>query len=140
MAPPPPTPNSNALGMLIKYVPTESITLYVAAASAAPTLKSLNIDEKSIYWFFGLLTPVLFALILIGKRKAVGVKPLADWPWWKTVAATVAFFVWALAVPGQPDIPGDTSGAIAAVLALLISTFLSILKPIFQRPARDDAA
>jgi hypothetical protein len=121
--------------MLIKYIPTESVTLYVAAASAVPALKSLNIDEKFIYWFFGLLTPVLFALILIGKRKAAGVKPLADWPWWKTVAATVAFFVWALAVPGQPDIPGDTSGAIAAVLALIISTFLSILEPIFDRPA-----
>jgi len=126
-------PTNNALSMLVKYIPTESVTLYVAAASAVPALKSLSINEKSIYWFFALLTPVLFALILIGKRKMAGVKPLADWPWWKTIAATVAFFVWALAVPGPPDISGDTSGAIAGVLALLISTFLSILEPIFDR-------
>jgi hypothetical protein len=136
----PTPPTNNALSMLVKYIPTESVTLYVAAASAVPALKnfSARIDEGSLYWFFGLLTPLLFALILIGKRKAAGVSPSAtfkDWPWWKTIAATIAFLVWALAVPGPPDIRGDTSGAIAGVFALFISTFLSILEPIFERPA-----
>jgi hypothetical protein len=132
-------PADNALSMLVKYIPTESITLYVASASAVPALKNLwpKLDEVAVYCFFGVVTPILFALILIGKRKAAGIEGKAlwkNWPWWKNIAATIAFFVWALAVPGLPDIPGDTSGAIAGVFALFISTFLSILEPIFDRP------
>lgn len=130
--------------MLIKYIPTESITLYVAAVSAAPALKAFAPRiEVTVYWLFGLLTPILFALILIGKRKAAGGNQtgvFGNWPWWKTIAATVAFLVWALAVPGPPDIPYDTSGAIAGVFALFISTFLSILEPIFERPPAADGA
>jgi hypothetical protein len=134
-------PANNALSMLVKYIPTESITLYVAAASASGALKNFSpkLTEESIYWFFGALTPVLFALIFIGKLRASGLWPLTslkDWPWWKTFAATVAFLVWALAVPGPPDIRGDVSGAVAGFLAIFISTLLSILEPIFDRPAR----
>ena len=139
----PPPPN-NALSMLIKYIPTESVTLYVAAVSAAPALKAVEPRiEMKLYYFFGLLTPILFALILIGKRKAAGGNQpgtFKNWPWWKTIAATIAFFVWALAVPGSPDIPYDTSGAIAGVFALFISTFLSILEPIFERPPAGNGA
>jgi hypothetical protein len=132
-------PPNNTLSALVKYIPTESVTLYVAAISAAPALKSiswLKITEVNIYWFFGVLTPLLFALIFLGKLRAASLWPLKslkDWPWWKNIAAAVAFLVWALAVPGPPDIKGDTSGAIAALFALFISTVLSILEPIFDR-------
>lgn len=133
-------PVNNALSMLVKYIPTESITLYVAAISAAPALKSFSarINETLIYWLFAILTPVLFALIYLGKRKAAQLPPsppLKDWPWWKLFAATVAFIVWALAVPGNPYVSGDTAGgAVAGFFAIFISTILSILEPIFDRP------
>ena len=131
---------NNALSMLVKYIPTESITLYVAALSAAPALKSVSgqrITESTIYWFFSLFTPVLFAIILLGKRRAARVTPLAslkNWPWWKNLAATIAFLVWALAVPGNPYARGDTSGAVAGFFAIFISTILSILEQIFDNP------
>jgi hypothetical protein len=127
----------NALSLLVKYIPTESVTIYVAALSAAPTLKNIRpgITEHSIYWFCGVLTPILFALIFYGKLKAakLSLKSLGDWPWWKTFAATVAFLAWALAVPGEPDIKGDGSGVVSGLLALFISTMLSVLEPIFDR-------
>ena len=57
-----------------------------------------------------------------------------QWPWWKMCAATIAFFVWALAVPGNPYLK-DEASAIAALGAMLVSTLLNILTPIFERPA-----
>lgn len=131
---------SNALSTLIKYIPTESITLYVAALSAVPALKTLSqqrINEYGVFWFFGIFTPILFALILLGKRRAAGVKPravLKDWPWWKNIAATIAFFVWALAVPGNPFVKGEAAGAVVGFFAIFISTILSILEQIFDNP------
>jgi hypothetical protein len=135
-----PGPVNNALSMLVKYIPTETITLYVAAISAAAALKGFwpRLDETFIYWLFGLLTPVLFAFILLGKRRAAHLSPLVslkDWPWWKNVAATVAFLVWALAVPGNPYVKGDTSGAVAGFFAIFISTILSVLEPLFDQPS-----
>lgn len=74
-----PEPVNNALSQLVKYIPTESITLYVAAISAAAALKSFSprVNETTIYWFFGILTPVLFVLIYLGKRKT---EKLPVWP------------------------------------------------------------
>lgn len=134
---------NNALSMLVKYIPTESVTLYVAALSAVTALKSLWtwITALHIYWFFGLFTPILFALIFLGKRRAAGLPtfpPLGEWPWWKTFAATVAFLVWALAVPGNPYINGETGGAVAGFLAIFISTVLSVLEPLFDRRPSPD--
>jgi hypothetical protein len=143
-APPPPagrpsTSVNNALSMLVKYIPTESVTLYVAAISAAAALKSVwsGITTVHIYWFFAGLTPVIFILVLIGKRRTMRLAPVPpprEFPWWKVFACTVAFIVWALAVPGNPYISGDTAGAVVGFLAIFISTILSLLEPIFDRP------
>jgi hypothetical protein len=57
-----------------------------------------------------------------------------DFPWWKLLASTIAFLVWALAVPTSPYLSGQAGGAVAALAALFISTFLSLFEPIFDRP------
>lgn len=129
---------SNALSMLVKYIPTESVTLYVAAVSATAALKGFRpwLTEYHIYWFFGVFTPLLFVLIFLGKRRASQLPTIPaprEWPWWKIFAATVAFLVWALAVPGNPYVRGDTGGAVAGFLAIFISTVLSVLEPLFDR-------
>lgn len=129
---------TNALSMLVKYIPTESITLYVAAISAAPALKSFSprIEPLTIYGFFGIFTPLLFLLIYFGKRRALNlptIPSLGDWPLWKTTAATIAFLVWALAVPNSPFMTGEIKGAVAGFLAIFVSTILSVLEPIFDR-------
>lgn len=131
---------TNTLSMLVKYIPTESITLYVAALSAVEALKSFSpyITAEFIYWFFAILTPVLVLVIYFGKRRVAKLKPtipvLWEWPWWKTIAATIAFLIWALAVPSNPYIDGALKGALVGFLAIFVSTILSVLEPLFDRP------
>ena len=137
---PPPSDNqvTNALSLLIKYIPTEAITLYVAAVSAAAALKLTFpfINEVRLYWFFGVvLTPALLILVYASQRKTAGYRPLPpllDWPWWKMVSASIAFLVWALAIPNNPYIQGIGAGAVAGFCAIFVSTLLSYFEPFFE--------
>lgn len=129
---------TNTVNVLFKYIPTESVTLYIAAVSASPALKTQFpfITDMQLYWFFAVLTPLLSLLIFAGKRRTSGLSllpPVAQWPWWTTVAATIAFLAWALAVPGNQLLEGEAGGAIGAFVALVTSTILSLVEPIFQR-------
>jgi hypothetical protein len=132
-----PTKGSNALDSLARYIPTEAITLYVAACSAMASLKEkipAN-AELWVYWIFVVLTPILFLVIFMGKRRSAGLSALpaiSKWPWWKLVAATIAFGVWALAVPTGPYSGGEVSGIVAAFCALFVSTILTLFEPIFE--------
>jgi hypothetical protein len=135
------TPPSNALDALVKYIPTESITLYVAATSAA-TLSTLktgfpNFSMWWVYWAFVVLTPILFLLIYVGKRRSQKLSFLPEskkeWPWWKLFASTLAFMVWALAVP--PLLESSDVGKVAAAFgALLVSTMLSLIGAVVEPP------
>lgn len=122
------TSASNALDGLAKYIPTESITLYVAATAAMPSFEATfpSLTPFGLYVGFIALTPVLFLLIYMGKRRSQRLsflpKELTKWPWWKLFASTFAFGVWALAVP--PLITSDAGKVVAAFGALLVSTLL----------------
>jgi hypothetical protein len=125
------TPGANALDGLVKYIPTESITLYVAATAALSSLTATFpfLTPYRLYWGFVVLTPILFLLIYIGKRRSQNLPALpqgaARWPWWKLIASTIAFMVWALAVP--PLVTTDAGKIVAAFGALLVSTMLSLV-------------
>jgi len=126
----PKTAQSSALDGLVKYIPTESVTLYVAATAALPTLTAAfpPLTPSCLYWIFVVLTPILFLLIYVGKRRSQQLRPLPSlrqWPWWKLCASTIAFMVWALAIP--PFIDSDAGKVAAAFGALLVSTLLSLL-------------
>jgi hypothetical protein len=133
-------PASNAIDKLIKYIPTESITLYVAAIAAQKILKQKWdwIDPKDIYWFFAFLTPVLWLLIYIAKRKAEKLPPLPPlsvWLAWNLIASFVAFLAWAIAVPNGPYFTGPGEGVLAGFMAVFISSFLSIIELLIDKPA-----
>ncbi len=138
-------PASNRASMLIKYIPTESVTLYVAAVAATPALQSMwPKDNKTwyvtlFYWIFASLTPVIVFLLYTAKRKYTNTTPtipsLPQWPWWKIIASTIAFLAWTLAVPNGPFLQGDKieiKGAIAAFLAVFVSVIFSLLEPLIQ--------
>lgn len=133
---------TGSLNLLVKYIPTEVITLYVATLSAAPALQDVfpSMQTRDIYWAFTIVTPLLLLLVYINKRVTSGLTPLPsdrrDWPWWKLIAATLAFMVWALAVPGNPYVSGETAAVIAALGAVFISMILNLLEPIFERTKR----
>ena len=136
-------PITVTLNALVKYIPTEVVTLYVAAASASPALKVALpvISAQVIYWGFGVVTPLLLLLLYASKRATDGLPALPkirQWPWWKMAAATVAFLVWALAVPGNPYVAGDGGAVVAGFGAVIVSSLLSLLEPIFERPQSMD--
>ena len=118
--------------MLTRFIPTETITLYVAAIAVQESLAELKpfglpIDRWVIYWTFALLTP---ALLLILLSNALATQPATAKPlhWWPFVASLLAFLVWGLSVPGMID--SDALQAVCAFGALFLSTLLSLVEPI----------
>lgn len=132
------TSGSNALDAITKYIPTESVTLYVAATAALSSLSASFsfVTPLTLYWGFAVLTPILFALIYFGKRRGQKLTPpfpaLREWPWWKLFASTLAFMVWALAIP--PLVTTDAGKIAAAFGVLLVSTLLSLVGAVVERP------
>jgi RsiW-degrading membrane proteinase PrsW (M82 family) len=126
---------SNALNALVKYIPTETITLYVASVSAMSALqKTLPswINPRTLYWLFGILSPILLALVYLGDRRSAGlpVWPRWDWPWWRLIAAFIAFCVWALSIPGNPFVEGEGGSILAALGTLFVSAIFSLVERI----------
>jgi hypothetical protein len=106
----------------------------LANESALKALFGGNYYPPGTYWFYVALTPVFFLLVYISGVRAAS-KPVPgvnQWPWWKLVASTIAFAVWALAVPGSPYITPAT-GALAGLAALFVSSILTLLEPIFTK-------
>jgi len=131
------TAGANALESLVKYVPTESVTLYLAALSAGKALEGVFavLSPRTLYWFFLILTPVIYILIFIGKRRANGLSTwpnkMTKWPVWNIVASLIAFAAWGLVVP-SPDSTSPLTSAAFTFLAVFVSTVLSLLGSVFQ--------
>jgi hypothetical protein len=128
---------TNALNFLVKFIPTEVITLYIAALSAASALKVTVsfLTVEVLYWAFALFTPIFLLLVMVGKQPNNELlKSIGRWPWWKMIASLIAFLIWALAVPNHPYITNEAYAIAASLGALVISTILSAMSPIFERP------
>jgi hypothetical protein len=128
-AAPPQSPSG--FEMLTRYIPTETITLYVGAMAAKDDLAKLLGVENAIwpiYWTFAVLTPVLLLLLMLSRHKTSGSTESFKPHWWPLLAAFLAFLVWAMSVPGHPA--ADAYKALPAFAALLLSVFLSLLDPI----------
>jgi hypothetical protein len=68
-----------------------------------------------------------------GKKKPMPLN-LSQWPFWEMVAATLAFFAWAFALPNAVfSAYSWYSSALARVIVLVASTVLGLLAPLFQR-------
>jgi hypothetical protein len=135
------TKGSNTLDSLVRYIPTEAITLYIAACSVMAALKDKVPPGIPywVYWAFVILTPLLFLIIFAGRRRSDGLPafpPFRALPWFTICASTIAFGVWSLAIPGTPYLKGEVGGVLAAFLALFVSTFLTLLEPIFGPSGR----
>lgn len=147
-----------ALNVLIGYIPTEVLTLYVAvlaaiqpastyeataglaaevAAVESPGIMEITPGEWSTFYLFLVLTPVVVWLVFAAKLKAEQ-KPLpiafATWPVWEMFAATLAYCAWAFALPSPFADSGMYPPGLAAIGVLVVSTMLGLLAPLFQRP------
>ncbi len=144
-APPTPVaPTNENFEALTKYIPTETITLFVATVGAAQAIAGVQAGARLddhlgwiIYGTYALLTPVIVWLVAYSSYVTASralpagtqASPFAT-PTFRMVAALVAFLVWALALPGL--LPGAVWQVVASLGALIVSTFLSLLRPIFE--------
>lgn len=130
----------NALSALVEYLPAETISLYLASISALPALTAadLSFTSAGIYWGFAAATPILFVLVYAGKRHAANLprfpSQLAAWPWWSTIAATLAFLAWGLAVPGGPYLDDQSGRVVSGLAAMFVSAGLGVVGRLFQKP------
>jgi hypothetical protein len=98
------------LGQIMRWIPTETITLYVAylallnpvvAKAGKKVCEAGGFDDR---WagvvVFAALTPVVVLLVYIAKVR--GTKQPFRWPVWEMAAATLAFLAWAFALPDTP--------------------------------------
>jgi hypothetical protein len=134
-----PPRSDDALTSLTKYIPTEVLTLYLPAVAIVSALDEplVTPGKKAAYWAFALgLTPLISLLVYL-RRRALGrlrVWPSwRDFPLWSLIAATLAFLAWALALPGNPYLEKPAMKVASGFAALLASTILSLLEPIFLR-------
>jgi hypothetical protein len=101
----------SALSQLIKYVPTETITLYLAVQAAlgvitAPKGQPISDADFRTRWIWLATLAVATGLLAIGlsyrSQKQLDPNSGFKWPIIETVASVAAFMVWALSLPTTP--------------------------------------
>jgi len=132
---------STALTTLTTYVPTETLTLYVALVAALQP--AANTDPTTTgrwiaFWFFLFFTPlavwVTFATKLTSDKKDLPLRP-RFWPKWEMFAGTLAYIAWAFGLPDSPFADfAWYSSSVAGFAVLITSTILGMVAGLFQRP------
>lgn len=138
------TTATSALASIAAYLPSEIITIYVAVLATLGIAIDAGGDANQAaatpiepYLVFAVLTPLVVWGLYAAKAATAG-KPLprslAAWPKWEMAAATLAFAVWAAALPSSPLERFDWfTSALAGVAALVVSMLLGIFAPLFSR-------
>lgn len=127
----------NALSAISKYIPTEVISLFLFGLSVLPSdTKTLGwLTPTHLFWILFFFTPVCFGLIFVGKFRAQTAgrtwPSKTDFPWWRLVAATAGFSIWALAVPSN-GLVDDAYVKVFAFAALFASVFFNLLEQVFE--------
>jgi hypothetical protein len=141
------TPESQvnaAFRTLTTYIPTETLTLYVAVLAALqlqPCTKSPVASPCwAVFWWFLLATPLVIWLVYITKARSTGRPiPWAPWKWplWEMAAGTIAYVAWAFSLPNTPFALLEWySTGLAGIVVLITSTVLGLLAPLFARPLK----
>lgn len=137
-----PSGADKAIDALSKFIPTEMLAPFVAALSLIAT-GEVTWSGTTVYAWFLAATPAAFLLFHFAKiamDKAQSWPTTADLPLlvWKALAATVAFAVWAVAVPTnelQTTVGGPAvAGFFAIIVSPLLTAIDAILVRVFQKP------
>jgi hypothetical protein len=135
----PDSPVNTAIRTLTTYIPTETLTLYVAVLAALqPSTKAeASSPSWTVFWCFVIVTPLVIWLVSSTKARSSG-KPILwapwKWPLWEMAAGTIAYVAWAFALPTTPfaSLAWYSTG-LAGVIVLITSTVLGLLAPLFAR-------
>jgi hypothetical protein len=126
---PAPSVPSGPLATLVKYIPTETITLYIAIQAALgevklPKSRVVSDADFSSRWVW---LGIMFAVtVLLGTALAYRAQKVTKqdakfkWPIFDVTAAGAAFLIWALSLPSTPlrDFEGYDYSAWNSVLIL----------------------
>lgn len=121
----------SVVDQLVRWIPAETLTLYVAYIAVASTPKAppgKSLADADFFWqWFGvgmgiLFTAVATVLVAIGKVKQTN-EPFR-WPKFEIGAACAAFAAWALALP---DTPLLTFGGYKTEIGALLITFSVVM-------------
>lgn len=121
--------SSGPLSQLVKYIPTETIALYIAAQGALGTAPASNAGGAANADFTGqwiIVGSLLIAtfLLTIGlsyrSQKDANRGESFKFPIFESLAASAAFLVWAFSLPGTPlnDFPGYSETAWSSFIIL----------------------
>jgi hypothetical protein len=131
---------TTALKVIVTYIPTEILALYIAVLAA---IQDPNRHSSRSLWIaffcFFIATPMVVWLVYAAKVRAAD-KPLPiklrTWPMWEMFAATVAYAAWAFGLPESPfkDFTNWYTPAVAGLAVLVVSTLLGLIAPVVQRP------
>lgn len=143
---PPPSPPAGEKGdvfeALSRYLPAETITLFLAGIAAVATMKDPPKDLGLwLYAGFAVLTPVMYLALAYAKQReaerAAGQPPAPFEPHpWPPAAATIAFLVWALSIEGVLSQALMTSwGELVGLAAILVSGLLALADRVFALDA-----
>jgi hypothetical protein len=102
--------SATVVGQLVRWIPTETITLYVAylalltPITAVTGKKLCDSGDFTSRWVgvvvFDVVTLVFVLLVYVAKLRTT--KQPFRWPLWEILASMVAFLAWSLALPDTP--------------------------------------
>jgi len=130
---------TTALKVIVTYIPTEILTLYVAVLAAIRIPNQTNFPPMwRTFYCFLVATPIVVWLVYAAKcsagGKSVPISPRA-WPIWEMFAATIAYVAWAFALPQSPFQQFNWyTPALSGIMVMIIATLLGLLAPLFSRP------
>jgi hypothetical protein len=136
--PAPQSPMTAALAVIVTYVPTEVLTLYVAVLAAITHPEGRDSSGVWVaFWVFLVATPLIVWLVYAAKVRSVKrrlpSRP-SEWPVWEMVAGTLAYVAWAVSLPNAPFLGRlGLPATLAAVIVLVTAAALGLLAPLFQR-------
>lgn len=135
---------ASALTQLVKYVPTETITVYLAVQAAlgtitAPQGKAVCAADFRWRWLWLVILGITTVLLAIGlgyrSQKQLDPSGPFKWPVVEPVAAVAAFLVWALSLSTTPlkDLCGYNAEAWSPVLLLVGTTAIATVIFVFGK-------
>jgi hypothetical protein len=129
-----------ALDVIVTYIPTEILTLYVSVTATLRAPESPSRGLETAFWGFLVATPIVIWILYATKVRIAGKGlPIAPstWPVWEMTAGMIAYAVWALALPDNPVAASlGYPPPLAGVAVLITAAALGLLAPLFQRPLK----
>jgi hypothetical protein len=147
--PSPPAPGTSApvgvstgfVNQLTRWIPSETLLLYVALLAALGTLKPIDgkevheLDYSSRWIALWVFLGVTYLLVLgLSYGKARRAKKTFKWPLFEMLVAPLAFAGWAVALPDTPllDFKGYST-AVGGFILLAVTIGIAVLAYIFNK-------